>query len=513
MKTLACSFVKASQSRLAIGLITLATFLTSCPEPTPPPAFAITPNGATVLMSDPAVTFSAAPASSVTWSLSATTAGNIAPTSGLQTTFTPAALVNADTRVTLTATREDGQQAQVAILVRAFGRLTVNVGSPAGMTPNVIVRGTSVTLNFPETRTIEKLLIGTYDLLAPTVVRTNATDTIVGASFDGTVSSPTIQVNAGQTTTASASYAARPGGNHLWVTCSSKELRGYSAAQLASTALNVPPPDRTTQTGGTSDPSGIAIDLAGNAWTSNPSANTITKFTVGHAGAATPAVIISGLNAPHGLAFDPDGNLWVANTGDDTLRRFTPAQIASSGSPTASVTLAGTELDDPWALALSSIGDLWVANRASGTVVRISQLVLGTTTTTVTSNRKLGGTSAGSSGLALSQDGSVWITNATTNTVSGYSATAIGAKDPPAAASVIISGSSLNKPTALAFDLSSALWVTNETGNNLLRYTADQLLASGSPTPAATINGATGARGLAFDPKDVRLPLFPKPAF
>jgi hypothetical protein len=42
------------------------------------------------------------------------------------------------------------------------------------------------------------------------------------------------------------------------------------------------------------------------------------------------------------MAFDNGGNLWVVNAGSAVLLKFTPAQIATSGSPTATTTI--TEL-------------------------------------------------------------------------------------------------------------------------------------------------------------------------
>jgi DNA-binding beta-propeller fold protein YncE len=98
--------------------------------------------------------------------------------------------------------------------------------------------------------------------------------------------------------------------------------------------------------------SGLAFDGAGNLYSANPGAGTISETSP----SGNASTFASGLNNPTALTFDSGGNLYVANTGDNTI-----AKIDSSGN--ASVFASGFAFDGPPELASDSSGNIYANER------------------------------------------------------------------------------------------------------------------------------------------------------
>ncbi len=94
--------------------------------------------------------------------------------------------------------------------------------------------------------------------------------------------------------------------------------------------------------------SGLAFDGAGNLYSANPGAGTISKTTP----SGNVSTFAFGLNNPTALTFDPSGNLYVANTGDKTI-----GKIDSSGN--GSVFASGFAFGDGPYLASDSAGNVY----------------------------------------------------------------------------------------------------------------------------------------------------------
>ena len=94
--------------------------------------------------------------------------------------------------------------------------------------------------------------------------------------------------------------------------------------------------------------SGLAFDGAGNLYSANPGAGTISETTP----LGNVSTFAMGLNNPTALAFDPSGNLYVANTGDNTI-----SKIDSSGN--VSVFASGFVFGGPPELASDSAGNIY----------------------------------------------------------------------------------------------------------------------------------------------------------
>jgi sugar lactone lactonase YvrE len=149
-----------------------------------------------------------------------------------------------------------------------------------------------------------------------------------------------------------------------------RTVTGYDTSASGDAA-----PDYTVGGATTSPlrPSALAFDGSGNLWVANFGNDTVSEYpagSLGTSGTPVPEVTIgsSGLS-PNALAFNASGDLWVAND-SDTLTEFTPSQLTSSGSPTPAVTLGsnGSSLVKPDGLAFDSAGNLWVSNEQSQSV-------------------------------------------------------------------------------------------------------------------------------------------------
>jgi hypothetical protein len=98
--------------------------------------------------------------------------------------------------------------------------------------------------------------------------------------------------------------------------------------------------------------SGLAFDGAGNLYSSNPGAGTISETSP----SGNVSTFAAGLNNPTALAFDSGGNLYVANTGDSTI-----GKIDSSGN--VSVFASGFAFGGPPELAGDNAGNIYANER------------------------------------------------------------------------------------------------------------------------------------------------------
>ena len=215
----------------------------------------------------------------------------------------------------------------------------------------------------------------------------------------------------------------------------------------------------------------------------------------------TPSARLSNLV---GIAFDGAGDLWVTSQDDSLLLGFAHASLTSSGS-TAAMTVIGPSsgsLSGPTSLAFDAGHGLWVANRANGTVVRFDSLQLAAGGSPVP-RVILSGLGVPTT-IAFDAAGSLWVSDSRSNTLAGYTAGELEASGSPAPAVLLsAAGSSLVKPSGLAFDAAGNLWVANTNGESLAAFSPDQLAASGSPEPRVVISSNNGSLthpvGLAFD--------------
>jgi len=127
------------------------------------------------------------------------------------------------------------------------------------------------------------------------------------------------------------------------------------------------------------DPSGAAVDSAGNVYVADTYNHTIRKITpagvvstlaglAGSQGSADGTGNAARFSNPYGVAVDSAGNVYVADTSNNTIRKITPAGAVS--------TLAGlaAQFNLPFGVAVDSVGNVYVADRNNHTIRKITVL-------------------------------------------------------------------------------------------------------------------------------------------
>jgi hypothetical protein len=112
--------------------------------------------------------------------------------------------------------------------------------------------------------------------------------------------------------------------------------------------------------GGLAQPTGVAVDAAGNVWVSN-AANSVSEFApVGAALSPAGGYTVGSLSNPSAIAIDLSGNAWVTNLTGSLTR------IAPLGASGTNFTSGG--FNAPSSIAIDGAGNVWVANGGNGTV-------------------------------------------------------------------------------------------------------------------------------------------------
>jgi len=273
-----------------------------------------------------------------------------------------------------------------------------------------------------------------------------------------TSAAPATTVNTGLINNFGVAFDAN---GNLWVsTYGQSTIQEYSPSQLSAGGTPVPILILSQAVYGAT---GVAFDASGNLWVvGNSSFGVIVRFTpaqLAAGGNPTPSLVITMSvqtpMAPNGIAFDSQGNLWVSSGATNTLLEYTAAQITAPGVLTPAITLTanGNSIDGPLLIAFDPNGNLWVANGGNNSVVAFSAGELATSgsptpSITLTANA---GSLDNPAGLAFDASGNLWVSNMSGNTVVEFAASQLAASGSPTP-SVTVSGASLNGPVGLAFD-------------------------------------------------------------
>jgi streptogramin lyase len=137
------------------------------------------------------------------------------------------------------------------------------------------------------------------------------------------------------------------------------------------------------------DPTGIAVDSAGNVYVADAVNSTIREITpagvvttlagtAGGAGNADGTGAAATFNKPAGVAVDSAGNVYVADTFNGTIREITPAGVVTTMVGTAGAvgsadgTGAAASFNRPTAVAVDGAGNVYVADTFNDTIRKVT---------------------------------------------------------------------------------------------------------------------------------------------
>ncbi len=389
--------------------------------------------------------------------------------------------------------------------------LVVIITPPTGIAGEVTVTGPNgYSQILASSDTLPGLAIGSYTFAAK---RVKTSGTIVGKAYYGKLSKSAVTLASCERQTVTVTYTQEPGSEKLWVAADSK-LQAFAATNLAASgspapavSLKAPP-----------SPGAITFDAKGNLWFTN--AEGVYMYAMEDLGTSTAdykvklsgsGVMGNGIPGASALAFDDDGSLWVGQKADQKLVKFTSAQIASTGTPTPSVSITTANIGGVESMALDADGNLFVAG---DDVLRFNKARLASSFSGAADAkivRKSGppviGVYTAPNALAFAGNGTLWTAFFNGGNLIPLDKGLQAASD-TLTPGIVLNASVLSLVEGLAIDEAGALWMPGSQGK-ILSIAASTLGTSGDISAAVILSSAsvTYAGSLAFNPAPESLPL------
>ena len=137
------------------------------------------------------------------------------------------------------------------------------------------------------------------------------------------------------------------------------------------------------------DPFGVAADGAGNLYVADTFNNTVRKISAsgivatlagapGVSGSADGKGTAGRFSNPYGIAVDSAGNAYVADTNNDTVRRITPGGVVTTFAGAAGIPGSAdgagpsARFNQPFGIAVDSSGTVYVADSGNSTIRKIT---------------------------------------------------------------------------------------------------------------------------------------------
>jgi hypothetical protein len=285
---------------------------------------------------------------------------------------------------------------------------------------------------------------------------------------------------------------------------------GYSTNQAGSTARF-------------SGPLAVAVDDGGNVYVADSGNNSISKVTPagtvttvagrpGSFGSANGTGSAARFNQPSGVALDSAGNIYVGDTLNHIIRKVTPAGVvttlAGQAGSAGSANEAGTaaRFYQPWGTAVDNAGNVYVGDSYNHTIRKVTPAgVVTTLAGFVGSAGSADGTNRNArfnfpSGLAVDSATNIYVADGENHTIRKVTlvgtnwvvTTLAGKAGSSGSTDGMNSDARFNTPFAVAVDSAGNLYVT-DTFNSLIR----KLTPDGTNWVVRTIAGLAGSVGSA----------------
>jgi hypothetical protein len=244
--------------------------------------------------------------------------------------------------------------------------------------------------------------------------------------------------------------------------------------------------------GGLSEPTGLAVDAAGNVWVANYNSSVTELSPTGMPLSPASGFTGGGLNESFGIAIAARGHVWVCNEQSDASVNEglgSVTELAPDGSVLSGPGgFTGGGVYFPEALTVDTSGNVWLANFGNSTLAELGPDGVGVSPGSGYS----GGGLSFPVALALDESGQVWVADQGANQVSEFAAS--GARLSPSGG---FTGGGLDSPQAVAVDQRDHVWVTNYYGGSVTELDARGVALS--PAAGYTGGGLSGAAAIAID--------------
>lgn len=273
-----------------------------------------------------------------------------------------------------------------------------------------------------------------------------------------------------------------------------------------------------------SAPSGLVADASGNLYIADTANHIIRKITpigavttfagtagvVGHNDATGAS---ASFNQPTGLAIDGAGNVYVADSGNGIIRKITPGAVVSTLAGTSGVyghadgTGAAASFAFPQGIAVDASGNVYVADSFNSTIRKITSGGVVTTLAgaagSVGSADNATGTSAtfdGPQGLAIDSSGNLYVADTRNQlirkiTPAGSVTTLAGTANTQGRTDGTTTYARFWNPAGIALAPSGVLYVSEAGNRSIRRVTTAGAVTTqaGSPALSGTVNGTGSA--------------------
>ena len=251
------------------------------------------------------------------------------------------------------------------------------------------------------------------------------------------------------------------------------------------------------------NPSGIALDTAGNLYIADSGNNRIRKVSNGVITTVSGGGVGAQLSNPTGVAVDTSGNLYIADSGNNVVRKVsggvtvTVAGTGTAGGAGDGGPATSAQLNAPAGVAVDTLGNLYIADSGNDAVVKVAGGIL--TTVYEESGARPVGISVDSAGNAFFAASGFSVVGELPRT-GGVIAVAGNFADGYSGDGGAASSALLNGAVDVAVDANGNLYIA-DFNNNVVRKVASGIITTVAGGPFGYIgDNATAASALLLTP-------------
>lgn len=217
-----------------------------------------------------------------------------------------------------------------------------------------------------------------------------------------------------------------------------------TVTQAGASYVQAPTPGAFLFYQGLQNPTGVALDAAGNVFVADKNFQTISEWVT--ASNTVINLLASQGITPFAVALDAAGNVYFTDSGRGTL-----SELVASNRALNTVIGPNSGLNQPTGLAVDAAGNVYIADAANNTIEQWSPLS-GSLIPLVSGL-------SGPVGVALDAAGNIYVADSGNGAIKEWL---------PASNSIITLAFGLNNPTGIGVDASGNVYV-DEAGNNAVR--------------------------------------------